>query len=125
MKMLLVPFVVAVASCIASPEANGQVVIMRGAWNGLSSGGVAASSGAGFVAPSYGPAAAQAYSSGYMPPYSYWASYPLPGRIYLGYGNYDFPFYGRPYGYPYDAWSWTYLGDPHRGLARHYYPPLR
>jgi hypothetical protein len=43
----------------------------------------------------------------------------------VGYGSNDFPFYGKPYGYPYDAWTWLYLsGGSYGSLARYYYPPL-
>ena len=59
-------------------------------------------------------------------PYSYYAApYPLPARSYVGYGANDFPFLGRPYGHPYDLWTWPYLSrNPYGVLARYYYPPL-
>ena len=49
----------------------------------------------------------------YIPPYSYYvAPYPLPARPYVGLGSNDiFPYYGRPYGHPYDAWTWSYMGS--------------
>jgi hypothetical protein len=48
----------------------------------------------------------------YMPSYSYWtaAYYGYPPRVYSGYGNNDFPYYGRPYGSPSDPWSWPAMG---------------
>jgi hypothetical protein len=67
------------------------------------------------------------YSSSYVPPYSYYAAYPFPARIYLPHGpNEFFPFYGRPYGSPSDPWSWAAMStDRFGGLARYYYPPVR
>jgi hypothetical protein len=65
-------------------------------------------------------------SSAYVPPYSYYAAWPWPARGYVPYGPGDaFPFYGRPYGHPYDRWTWPYLGGgDSRYLARYYYPPV-
>ena len=62
----------------------------------------------------------------YVPPYSYTVvGPPYYARHYSGYGDNDFPFYGRIYGRPTDAWSWTYLsGGYSNALARYYYPPL-
>lgn len=62
----------------------------------------------------------------YIPPYSYTVvGHPYYARHYEGFGRDDFPFYGRIYGRPYDAWSWTYLsGGYANALARYYYPPL-
>jgi hypothetical protein len=66
------------------------------------------------------------YSSSYVPPYSYYAADPYPARIYVGYGSNDFPFYGQPYGYPTDKWSWAAMSTGRfGGLARYYYPPVR
>jgi hypothetical protein len=69
-------------------------------------------------------AGAVTYSSGYVPPYSYYVlPASVPSRIYVG--PPDFPFYGRPYGHPTDRWSWQYMGNLYRDvLARYYYPPL-
>jgi hypothetical protein len=63
----------------------------------------------------------------YIPPYNYTVvGSPYFARHYVGYGSNDFPFYGRIYGRPYDAWSWTYLGGGYyNALARYYYPPVR
>ena len=62
----------------------------------------------------------------YVPPYNYTVvGHPYYARHYEGFGRDDFPFYGRIYGRPYDAWSWTYLsGGYYNALARYYYPPL-
>ncbi len=62
----------------------------------------------------------------YVPPYNYTVvPPPWPARHYQGYGNSDFPFYGKTYGRPYDAWSWPYLGGGYyNSLARYYYPPV-
>ena len=76
----------------------------------------------------------RAYGSGYNGvslaslPYSYYAAIPPnPARIYVGYGANDAPFYGRPYGYPSDRWSWQALSSvPYGGvLNRYYYAPVR
>lgn len=60
----------------------------------------------------------------YVPPYSYYAAWPLPAREYVGYGNNDFPFHGRRYGSPSDPWSWANLAG-YPTLYRYYYPPVR
>lgn len=86
----------------------------------------------GFVItnPVMAPArSADVYPSGYVPPYSYWASRgPYPARNYVGLGpTGDFAYYGRPYGHAYDAWTWANLdAPPYYGgqLNRYYYPPL-
>jgi len=72
------------------------------------------------------PYSGASFSSPYRPPYSYYAApYPLPARYYVGYGDNDYPFYGRPYGHPYDPWTWQYMGGGgQRYLARYFYPPL-
>ncbi len=69
---------------------------------------------------------AASVSQAYVPPYSYYAAWPRPARLYVPYGAGDaFPFYGRAYGYPYDRWTWTYLGGGYnRSLARYYFPPI-
>lgn len=69
--------------------------------------------------PSYG--APRVLTNGsYFPTYDYWAApYPLPARLYSGYGNNDFPFYGQTYGHAYEPWTWS-------GLSRWpAYPPVR
>jgi hypothetical protein len=70
--------------------------------------------------------ATASYSPAYVPPYSYYAAWPWPARGYVPYGPGDqFPFYGQPYGHPYDRWTWPYLGGGYnRYLARYYYPPI-
>jgi hypothetical protein len=116
MKALLAS--VAVAACVVF--ARGTEAQVVGAPSG-----VVRSSGWGFVTPTYG-ITATTYTRYYVPPYSYYAAFPLPARGYVGLGSNDFPFYGKPYGHVYDAWTWTYMiSDPYRGLARYYYPPLR
>ena len=82
------------------------------------------------LTPGYGTSYASGYSGGvgsYTPPYSYYAAIPpMPARIYVGYGDDGFPFYGRPYGHVYDRWTWAYMSDSNAGvLARYYYPPVR
>jgi hypothetical protein len=124
MKNLLATFVVASALATITPSVGAQVVFVRGVSRGYTP-VQTLSPRAGFVLPSSGLTGTWAGPATFYPPYSYWAAAPHPARLYVGYGTNDFPFHGRPYGYPYDAWSWTYLGDAQRGLARYYYPPLR
>ncbi len=71
------------------------------------------------VIPSYG--APRVTTTGlYTPAYDYFAApYPLPARLYAGYGQNDFPYYGRAYGYAYEPWTWEGMS---RYPAR---PPLR
>lgn len=78
------------------------------------------------VAP-YGRITVASVNGTYVPPYSYTVvGHPYYARHYEGYGNDDFPFYGRIYGRPYDAWSWPYLsGGYYNALARYYYPPVQ
>ncbi len=58
--------------------------------------------------------------------YSYYVSPPYQARTYQGYGNNDFPFYGVPYGHPYDPWTWPYMSGSYTGgLARYYDPPVK
>jgi hypothetical protein len=77
------------------------------------------------------PAQAVAFgdTSSYSVPYSYYAAWPnWPARQYVPYGASDiFPFHGRPYGRPYDLWTWPYMSTPFfsGALARYYYPPVR
>ncbi|MFO0950049.1 MAG: hypothetical protein U0835_02645 [Isosphaeraceae bacterium] len=88
------------------------------------------------ASPAPKPAAAGAWGSDftYTPvirPYSYYAAIPpVSPRGYVGYVNPSdsgFAFYGRPYGHPYDRWSWDALSTaPYGGvLAKYYYPPVR
>ena len=60
-------------------------------------------------------------------PYSYYAAQP-PGtaRGYYGYGEDQFPYYGRAYGHPYDPWTWPYMSDSYQNsLNRYYDPPVK
>ena len=100
---------VAALSLTVAPEVSAQVVV---------SGGRTPSSVYG--EPMYD-------SSAYGPPYRYYAALPWAARGYVPYGPGDmFPFYGDPYGHPYDPWIWPYMsGGYYRYLARYYYPPVR
>lgn len=69
--------------------------------------------GPAYVGATYAGFSFVAPASGYLP-YSYYAALPFPARGYVGYGNNDFPFYGRPYGAPSDPWTWT-------SMSRTYY----
>jgi hypothetical protein len=119
----LVALTVVVASCATASTADAQVVVRGGAprvvraYPGTPYAGW-------YTAPAYGYYAG--WSAGpAVAPYSYYAAFPYPARGYVGYGANDFPFYGHPYGHPYDPWSWTTLsGGAYGVLARYYYPPL-
>jgi hypothetical protein len=64
------------------------------------------------------------YGNAIAAPYSYTAAYPAPARRYVGLGTPgDFLFYGQPYGYPYDRWTWGAMSG-RTGLDRYYYPPV-
>lgn len=78
-----------------------------------------------YVAPATAPGTAGVPS--YIAPYSYFAAPEgFPARTYVGLGQSDlFPFHGRPYGYPYDRWTWSGMsGSPPQSLIRYYYPPV-
>jgi hypothetical protein len=65
-------------------------------------------------------------TSGYIPPYSYYAALPpAPARIYVDYANSGFNFYGKPYGHPNDRWSWSAMSSDQGSMNRYYYPPVR
>ena len=58
-------------------------------------------------------------------PYSYYVAQPGTARGYYGYGQDGFPYYGRPYGHPYDPWTWPYMTDSFQNSLHHYYyPPI-
>lgn len=114
-----------VAATAAGRKAEAQV--LRGAFRGPRV--FAGAGGPVTLTPGYGQAYAPtgfspASASGYVPPYSYFAAPPgQPARIYEGPTGY--PYYGKPYGHPYDRWTWPYKsGAPDANLERYYYPPL-
>ncbi len=76
---------------------------------------------------SYPTATATAPAVAHPYPYSYYVAYPHAARGYVGYGEQDsFPYHGRPYGHPYDPWTWPYMsGSYYGGLARYYDPPVK
>jgi hypothetical protein len=128
MKTPLAPLAVAAALVAIAPEANAQGFRPG---RGASPYVLTAPAGPVTIAPAMttavaGPAAPAVVAGPAVPAYSYYvAPYPYPARGYVGLGN-DFPFYGRPYGHPYDPWSWSYLSSyPNPGLARYFYPPVR
>jgi len=80
------------------------------------------------LTPGYGYSssyAAPASVPGQVKPYSYYVlPSGVPSREYSGEPT-VFPFYGKPYGHPYDRWTWTYMTGPNDSvLSRYYYPPL-
>jgi len=123
MRTLLAALTVAATIAIGT-KAEAQVIVGGGSLAGTEFvvGAPYQGYNAGVSIPYHGAT----YSGSYRPPYSYYAApYSLPARYYVGYGSNDFPFYGRPYGHPYDRWSWPYLSGGYQGaLARYYYPPL-
>ena len=123
MRMPLAAFTVAAALVIGT-NAEAQVIVRGRPIVGTEFvvGDPYPGHNAGVAIPYYGAS----FSGDYRPPYSYYAApYPLPARYYVGYGANDFAFHGRPYGHPYDPWTWQYLsGGPQRSLARYFYPPL-
>lgn len=56
-------------------------------------------------------------------PYSYYVPTPGGPRGYYGYGEDQFPYYGRAYGHPYDPWTWPYMTDSYANSLHHYYYP--
>ena len=58
-------------------------------------------------------------------PYSYYVARPMgTARGYYGYGADQFPYYGRPYGHPYDPWTWPYMTDSYQNSLYRYYEPV-
>jgi hypothetical protein len=114
MRTVIASIVVAACILIAS-ESKAQVVVGGTPW--------------GYSQVVVGGPYTGAFSGSFVPPYSYYAAYPHGywPRSYVGYGANDiFPFYGKPYGHPSDAWTWPYMSVPPWGgaLNRYYYPPL-
>ena len=124
MKTAMVALMLAAGGLAFAPEAKAQAWVMTHPWAGIWTTGPGSTTPLNYVVPSYGTVT---YSSGYsVPTYSYYASYPYPARQYVGFGQNDFPFYGKPYGRPYDPWTWSAMNeDPYESLARYYYPPVR
>ena len=98
------------------------------------SGGAAGYSGTGYsgtgsVAGSSTVAGSSEFGATNPPvrPYSYYAAKPLgTARGYYGYGEDQFPYYGRPYGHPYDPWTWPYMSSSYQNsLNRYYDPPVK
>jgi len=105
------------AGLLVATEAQAQHIIRQGSASPVAFDSAPASAYASAPAPA--PAAATY-------PYSYYAAYPGPARGYVSYGANDFPFYGVPYGHPYDPWTWPYMSGAYgRGLARYYDPPVK
>ena len=57
-------------------------------------------------------------------PYSYYAAAPGQARGYYGYGQDEFPYYGRAYGHPYDPWTWPYMTGYYQNSLYRYYEPV-
>ncbi len=106
------------AGIVTATDADAQQIIRRG-----------------YAPPA--PYGSTTYSSYYSVPatpaqptrmysYSYYTRSSLPARTYVGYGTQDFPFYGVPYGHPYDPWTWPMMSGAYAsGMARYYDPPVK
>jgi hypothetical protein len=108
MRTLIVTLAIAVGS-LRALKAGAQVVIAEEPWEAT-------------------PVAVRAtYPTSSIVPYSYYAAIPFPARGYVGAGDDEFPYFGRPYGSPSDPWTWPYLSESYDYgvLARYYYPPVR
>ena len=57
-------------------------------------------------------------------PYSYYVAAPGQARGYYGYGQDEFPYYGRAYGHPYDPWTWPYMAGYYQNSLNRYYEPV-
>ncbi len=116
MRTLIAGIVVAAAVAASAREAGAQGIVGGGGYAGAPVVVGAPVLGSSIVAP---------YADAYVPPYSYYAALPLPARQYVGLGasagSYnDFPFHGQPYGHPYDAWTWPYIGRyPYMTVTRY------
>jgi hypothetical protein len=117
MRTLIPVGILALLLSIAVPPAEAQVIFT----SGMVSGGWvlygSALPGTSFAAPGW--VAPASYARPLVPTSSYYIPrYPLPPRIYLGYGANDvFPYSGQPYGYPYDPWTWPSLVSNPTGIA--------
>lgn len=117
MRFAVRAFIVAALGSFLSPAAHAQSFVYVGPSSVASN--VPVLPQPGYSVVSYG--APRVVSGGkYLPLYDYGAApYPLPARIYSGYGQNDFAFYGQAYGHPYEPWTWA-------GLSRYpAYPPIR
>src|SRR5690349_14292159 len=108
LKTSLVTLVVVAALLTLAPQASAQAVIRSGP--GVPPpGSVGMSYTRGYTTLLGGNYVTRAEVTASYP-YSYYAAFPYPAREYVPYGSNDlFPFYGRPYGHPYDRWSWQYM----------------
>jgi hypothetical protein len=102
------------AGILSATEVNAQHLFRRG------------NAGQAVTYASPAPASAPATAPSRVYTYSYFTRSSLPARTYVGYGTQDFPFYGTPYGHPYDAYTWNAMaGSNASALARYYDPPVK
>lgn len=113
MSRPMAALLIAVSMAFSASAAQAQVVTRTSPWNAWAwgPGGVWSSGTASHSpltpTPVYPVLPGGAWAAPYVPPYSYYAAvYPYPARIYIGYFSNDMPFYGTPYGHPYDLWTW-------------------
>ena len=119
---MLRPFVlllVALAGSYSATEAHAQRFMRRGpiATPAAPAATTYSSGYSGMTAPS---------SPGRVYSYSYYTRSALPARTYAGYATEDFAYHGRPYGHPYDPWTWPMMsGSYGRSLAHYNDPPVK
>lgn len=113
MRRLMAALVIAVSMFALASAAKAQVVTRTSPWNAGAWGPGGVWSARTVANSPFTPTAVYpvppggAWAAPYVPPYSYYAAvYPYPARFYVGYGSNDMPFYGTPYGHPYDLWTW-------------------
>ncbi len=121
MRSLLAALIIAAAATFAGPgtnRADAQVITAYGA--PISDSGMSSQ-------PSIVPYEGATMNTEVRTfPYSYYTAFPARAREYVPYGpNDSFPFYGNPYGKPYDRWTWDSMSLGSNAMQRYYYPPLR
>ena len=120
----LLAILLAFAGINHATRADAQHVLRRGQAIPVVSGGVAYPGGVSTSAAVSAPSSVA--QPGRVYTYSYYTRSPLPPRTYVGYGTDDFAYHGRPYGHPYDPWTWPMMtGAYGNGLARYYDPPVK
>ncbi|WP_435015473.1 hypothetical protein TA3x_003013 [Tundrisphaera sp. TA3] len=126
MKMAFVAgLAVTAALTLIAPDVEAQVIRGGRTQTFVGAGGpVSLTPGVGYGYRGY----ASGYSTAPVYHYSYYAvpNPAYPARAYVGLDTpVDFPFHGQAYGHPYDPWTWPYLANNGRGLARYYDPPVK
>jgi hypothetical protein len=123
----LFPILLTLAGVVAQAgEADAQYPFRRLSGRTSVTYAAPASTGTTTYSSFYGPTSAAQPQPARTYTYSYYSLSPLPARTYVGYGDDQFPYQGRPYGHSYDPWTWSTLsGSYGNGLARYYDPPVK